>query len=164
MVFQQKSLKTYRNEHQNKNHSFSFNEPFCIQLLACTQESETQAIKNQNETENIDTMKLKITIGTSSFSATLQNNATANAFKERLPLTLTMTELNNNEKYADLVESLPTNAFNPGTIQNGDLMLYGSNTLVLFIKHFQLHTTILKSEKQTIRKDCWRYWVRETLL
>ncbi len=109
---------------------------FCIQLLACTQENETQAIKNQNETENIDTMKLKITIGTSSFSATLQNNATANAFKERLPLTLTMTELNNNEKYADLVESLPTNASNPGTIQNGDLMLYGSNTLVLFYKTF----------------------------
>ena len=51
-------------------------------------------------------------------------------------LTLTMTELNNNEKYADLVESLPTNAFNPGTIQNGDLMLYGSNTLVLFYKTF----------------------------
>lgn len=119
-----------------KTIAFLLTSLFCIQLLACTQESETQAIKNQNETENIDTMKLKITIGTSSFSATLQNNATANAFKERLPLTLTMTELNNNEKYADLVESLPTNAFNPGTIQNGDLMLYGSNTLVLFYKTF----------------------------
>ncbi|HKM22827.1 MAG TPA: cyclophilin-like fold protein [Lachnospiraceae bacterium] len=119
-----------------KTIAFLLTSLFCIQLLACTQESETQAIKNQNETEYIDTMKLKITIGTSSFSATLQNNATANAFKERLPLTLTMTELNNNEKYADLVESLPTNAFNPGTIQNGDLMLYGSNTLVLFYKTF----------------------------
>lgn len=119
-----------------KTITFLLTSLFCIQLLAGTQENETQAIKNQNETENIDTMKLKITIGTSSFSATLQNNATANAFKERLPLTLTMTELNNNEKYADLVESLPTNASNPGTIQNGDLMLYGSNTLVLFYKTF----------------------------
>jgi hypothetical protein len=31
---------------------------------------------------------------------------------------------------------LPTNASKPGTIQNGDLMLYGSNTLVLFYKSF----------------------------
>ncbi|WP_338791892.1 cyclophilin-like fold protein [Bernardetia sp. MNP-M8] len=81
-------------------------------------------------------MKLKIIIGTSSFLATLQDNATARAFIERLPLTLTMTELNNNEKYTDLAENLPTNASNPTTIQNGDLMLYGSNTLVLFYKTF----------------------------
>ena len=119
-----------------KTITFLLTSLFCLQLFACTQENETQPIKNQNETENIDTMKLKITIGTSSFSATLQNNATASAFIERLPLTLTMTELNNNEKYADLEESLPTNASNPGTIQNGDLMLYGSNTLVLFYKTF----------------------------
>ena len=45
-----------------KTIAFLLTSLFCIQLLACTQESETQAIKNQNETENIDTMKLKITI------------------------------------------------------------------------------------------------------
>jgi hypothetical protein len=33
-----------------------------------------------------------------------------------------------------LPDSLPANATNPGTIQTGDLMLYGSNTLVLFYK------------------------------
>lgn len=109
---------------------------FCLQLSACTHEDETQPTKSQSETENKDMVKITITIGASSFSATLQNNATANAFKERLPVTLTMSELNKNEKYADLKESLPTNASNPGTIQNGDLMLYGSNTLVMFYKTF----------------------------
>jgi len=47
-----------------------------------------------------------------------------------------MVELNGNEKYVDLSRNLPTNAANPGTIQNGDLMLYGSATLVLFYKTF----------------------------
>ena len=51
-------------------------------------------------------------------------------------MTISMLELNGNEKYVDLPASLPTNAANPGTIQNGDLMLYGSSTLVLFFKSF----------------------------
>jgi len=47
-----------------------------------------------------------------------------------------MVELNGNEKYVELSRSLPTAASNPGTIHNGDLMLYGSSTLVLFYKTF----------------------------
>jgi hypothetical protein len=47
-----------------------------------------------------------------------------------------MTELNGNEKYFTLSNSLPTNASKPSSIQTGDLMLYGSNTLVLFYKTF----------------------------
>ena len=47
-----------------------------------------------------------------------------------------MVELNGNEKYIDLPGSLPANASNPGTIRNGELMLYGSSTLVLFYKTF----------------------------
>jgi hypothetical protein len=58
------------------------------------------------------------------------------AFKTRLPLAIDMKELNGNEKYFDLPNSLPANASNPGITQNGDLMLYGSNTLVLFYKSF----------------------------
>ena len=47
-----------------------------------------------------------------------------------------MAELNGNEKHADLPRALPTNASRPGTIRNGDLMLYGSNTLVVFYLTF----------------------------
>lgn len=80
--------------------------------------------------------KMKIKIGDNTFTATLYDNATATAFKSLLPLTVNMVELNRNEKYADLPHNLPTNASNPGTIQTGDLMLYGSSTLVLFYKTF----------------------------
>ena len=79
---------------------------------------------------------MKITIGAAVFKATMYDNATATAFKSRLPLTVNMIELSGNEKYADLSPNLPTNAANPGTIQSGDLMLYGSATLVLFYKTF----------------------------
>ena len=76
--------------------------------------------------------QMRIKIGSSTFTATLSDNATATAFKGMLPMTVKMSELNGNEKYFDLPVNLPTNASNPGTIQGGDLMIYGSNTLVLF--------------------------------
>ena len=108
----------------------------CIQLYACKNNNATELINNSNVTANTDTMKIKITIGTNVFTATLQNNATVTAFKANLPMTLNMNELNGNEKYFDLTNNLPVNASNPGTIHAGDLMLYGSNTLVLFYKTF----------------------------
>ena len=80
--------------------------------------------------------KMRITIGNKTFPATLHNNATAAAFKSLLPMTVKMVDLNGNEKYFDLSSNLPTNASNPRTIQSGDLMMYGSNTLVLFYKTF----------------------------
>ena len=79
---------------------------------------------------------MKIKIGNHTFTATLHDNATAAAFKSMLPMTVNMVELNRNEKYVDLSRDLPTKASNPGTIQTGDLMLYGSSTLVLFYKTF----------------------------
>lgn len=61
----------------------------------------------------------------------------ARAFAAQLPLTLDMAELSGNEKHADLPKALPTNEGQQGTIRNGDLMLYGSDTLVdRFIKRF----------------------------
>jgi hypothetical protein len=94
------------------------------------------AVNNNNNNGNPTGGKMNIKIGSQTFTATLYDNATATAFKSMLPLTVNMVELNGNEKYFDLSRSLPANASNPGTIQAGDLMLYGSNTLVLFYKTF----------------------------
>lgn len=89
-----------------------------------------------NLTANTETVRLKVKVGSTIFRATLHNNATVTAFKAQLPMTIKMTELNGNEKYGELSGNIPSDASNPGTIQIGDLMLYGSNTLVLFYKTF----------------------------
>lgn len=108
--------------------------------------------KSKNENAEIMKDTLSITIGDSVFTATLDTNATAAAFKEMLPLTIKMTELNGNEKFFDLPSSLPTNALNPRTINSGDLMLWGSHTLVLFYKTFNTtyrYTKLGKIENPT---------------
>ena len=80
--------------------------------------------------------RMWMTVGERRFAITLADNAAARTFTARLPLTLDMSELNGNEKHADLQEALPANASRPGTIRNGDLMLYGTNTLVVFYATF----------------------------
>ena len=92
--------------------------------------------KGSNTTDNTKGNKMKIKIGSNTFNATLFDNATANAFKAMLPLTLNMDELNGNEKKYDFSNTLPTNSSNPKTINSGDLMIWGWNTLVLFYKTF----------------------------
>ena len=58
------------------------------------------------------------------------------AFKALLPLSVNMSELNGNEKLFRLPAGLPTRASTPASIRSGDVMLYGSNTVVLFYKSF----------------------------
>ena len=92
----------------------------------------------KDDHDNSATMnKMKITIGPKTFTATLYDNPAAAALKAMLPLTIEMTELNGNEKYFHLATDLPTDAAKPGTIQAGDLMLWQSNSLVLFYKSFR---------------------------
>jgi len=81
--------------------------------------------------------KVKITIGSATFTATLAENPTAAAFKALLPITLEMPDLNGNEKHYQLARKLPADDANPGTIHAGDLMLWQSKTLVLFYETFR---------------------------
>ena len=106
---------------------------------ACDQNTPSPSDSNENSiADNSETMSdtLAIKIGSRNFTGTLLDNPTATAFKTMLPLTMNMTELNGNEKYFDLAKSLPTNASNPRKINAGDLLLYGSKTLVLFYEAF----------------------------
>lgn len=75
-------------------------------------------------------------VGDKRFAITLDDNESARALAQLLPLTLDMTELNANEKYASLPQRLPARAARPGKIRNGDLMLYGNETLVIFYQTF----------------------------
>jgi hypothetical protein len=77
-----------------------------------------------------------MTVGERRFAITLTDNTAARAFAAQLPLALDMSELNGNEKHADMRAELPANASRPGTIRSGDLMLYGTNTVVVFYETF----------------------------
>lgn len=77
-------------------------------------------------------LRMWMSVGEQRFSITLSDNETARALTALMPLTLDMSEHNGNEKYASLPRALPTKANRPGTIHNGDLMLFGSQTLVVF--------------------------------
>ena len=79
---------------------------------------------------------ISIEINGQTFSATLADNDTARAFAARLPMTLDMRELNGNEKYFYLNEPLPAAAQRVGQIRAGDLMLFGSDCVVLFYENF----------------------------
>ena len=67
----------------------------------------------------------------------LENNETVDAFINMLPQNVNMNELNGNEKYVYLDSTLPTNSYNPKTINAGDVMLYGDNCIVIFYKSFE---------------------------
>ena len=105
----------------------------CDQNIPAPVDGDQDSITENTETMN-DTLLIKI--GGKEFTVTLLDNPSAAAFKAMLPLTINMTELNGNEKYFRLSKNLPTNESNPGTIKSGDLMLYGSNTFVLFYESF----------------------------
>lgn len=81
-------------------------------------------------------MRMWMEAGGKRFAVALADTEAARAFAARLPMTLDMTDLNANEKKFDLPENLPAKPSRPGTIRNGDLMLWGDNTLVVFYKTF----------------------------
>ena len=82
-------------------------------------------------------LRMWMTVDSRRFAVTLTDSAAARAFAAELPLTLDMSELNGNEKHAELPKALPAKASRPGTIRSGDLMLYGSQTLVIFYSTFE---------------------------
>ena len=95
-------------------------------LPACSQNNAPMDYSDQ----------ITVTINGTSFDAVLANSETGRAFADLLPLTITMNELNGNEKYHYLNGSLPTDSYKPGTIEAGDILLYGNNCVVLFYETF----------------------------
>lgn len=96
------------------------------------------AISTTAETATVQSeeSRMWMTIGERRFAITLADTEAARAFAAMLPLTIDMPDLNSNEKHAKLPKALPASTIRPGTIHNGDLMLYGAQTLVLFYLTF----------------------------
>lgn len=70
------------------------------------------------------------------FDISLENNATSKEFQKRFPLLLNMKDLNHNEKFIYLDTGLPSNPTDVNRINNGDIMLYGDDCIVIFYKSF----------------------------
>ena len=77
-----------------------------------------------------------MTVGERRFAITLGDNEAAREFAAMLPLTLEMEEINGNGKHGELPKPLSTDASRPGTIHNGDLLLWGARTAVVFYQTF----------------------------
>lgn len=80
--------------------------------------------------------KMNLIVASKRFAITLADNEAARAFRQMLPLVIKMEDLNANEKHALLSKTLPSKSSNPKHINAGDIMLYGSKTLVIFYKSF----------------------------
>lgn len=104
-------------------------------------EEETNQLPVSSQIEELrqddDMIGIEITVGNKTFAAKLYKNETAQALSALFPMTISMDELHGNEKYNYLEESLPLNALRPAGIHTGDLMLYGSDCLVLFYDSFE---------------------------
>ena len=121
----------------------------CILLLftGCSNNSNNQKLNedeaNNSTNEVIETKEsdvkvsdIKVTINDKTYTLKLENNKTVEEFVNLLPKEFTMNELNSNEKYANMNDSLTTNSYYPKHIEKGDVMLYGDNCLVIFYKSF----------------------------
>ncbi|UUX32741.1 cyclophilin-like fold protein [Fundicoccus culcitae] len=79
---------------------------------------------------------MQMTIEGVTFTLNLIENPASQTLLANLPLTLTMDDLHRNEKYASLDQSYPIQPQSVGQINAGDVMLFGSNTLVIFYDSF----------------------------
>ena len=99
--------------------------------------SQSDSIVEQDESTNEDAIKyIEINIEDLTYEAVLQDNASVKEFINQLPMTVTMKELNGNEKYFYLEKGITKNSSKIDKIHTGDLMLFGSDCLVLFYEDF----------------------------
>ena len=120
----------------------------CLLLFTGCKNNYNNDNINKNETNNSITQNndingsdekvsnIKVTINDKTYTLKLENNNTVEEFVDLLPQEFTMNELNGNEKYVYMNNSLTTNQYNPKHIEKGDVMLYGDNCLVIFYKSF----------------------------
>lgn len=98
--------------------------------------SKINSSENIIEKENNNMININIRIGSSDFSAKLYDNKTVRELIKKFPITYNMSELNGNEKYYYMSESIPTDSKVPDNINKGEIMLYGSDCLVIFYDTF----------------------------
>lgn len=120
--------------------------------------------QDKSQVSNIDEKKIsrenlniEIKINDRNFMVDLEDNETARAFLNILPILMKMKELNSNEKYYDLPNKLPTSEEHYSNIEVGDLMLYGDKTIVLFYENFNTSYNYTRIGKVQNAKELKEY-------
>lgn len=102
-------------------------------LTACGEEENKDG--TEISSEEIYGSKMTLTVGAYEFEADLFDNETVRAFRSILPLKLPMNAMPH-EKYYNLPNPLVSDAKTVGRIEEGDIMLWGNDCLVLFYESF----------------------------
>lgn len=133
------NTENYKVHSNAENHSVQSNTNEALQSTY----SERTVSQNQNGGEqavdSVSTQKIQVIINGIPYTMRLADTEGARAFCQELPKTVTMDDVNGNEKYIELDVSLPTEKEVAGTIRRGDVKLWGKNGLVIFYKDFNSH-------------------------
>ena len=95
---------------------------------------ESQTYENETNKEENGEMKMSVQVGSSTFTAVLENNAAVDALVEMMekePVVISMSDYSGFEKVGALGRSLPTSNSRL-TTQSGDIVLYQGNQIVIF--------------------------------
>lgn len=106
------------------------------------QQSNTS--KKITQKKEMNEMNMKLLIKDKEFFVRLIDHEATNQLIQRLPMQVTMNDLHRNEKYVYLDQSLPTLPKAVGSVQAGDVMLFGSDCLVIFYESFSTSYTYTK--------------------
>ena len=99
-----------------------------VMLLGCF---ATEPSFAQGETDVV------IKIGSREYDAVFYDSKTSGELLSKMSFQIKMSELNGNEKYRYLDDSFTEDEQDIGQIHAGDIMLYGSDCLVVFYKSFR---------------------------
>ncbi|SHI97587.1 cyclophilin-like fold protein [Fibrobacter sp. UWP2] len=108
----------------------------CSDAASHSTQPETQTSKSAGSTSKVGEapVKLKIHVNDTAFTATFEENSSAEAFAEFLAqgdLTLNMHDYGSFEKVADLPRSFPRNDKQIDT-DAGDIILYQGNSITIY--------------------------------
>ncbi|MGC6767941.1 cyclophilin-like fold protein [Enterococcus sp. LJL51] len=114
-------------------------------------ESEDQlsaAPKSSNQIDGKESLRIvKLKLDNQDFQLELEENETVEELTAQFPLSLELEDLNQNEKYAYLSKALPTAPQRIVQIEKGDVLLFGSDCLVIFYESFETNYTYTRIGK-----------------
>lgn len=96
--------------------------------------SQNTALETEKENTEEESRNMKVQVGDSVFTATLEENEAVNALVEMMeeaPVVIEMSDYSGFEKVGPLGTSLPTSN-SQTTTQAGDIVLYNGNQIVIF--------------------------------